>query len=34
MDDLIKVLGQLKQEMLVMQREIQELQVEKKGHLA
>ena len=34
MDDLIKALGKMKQEMLLLQQEIQELQTEKKDHLA
>lgn len=34
MDDLIKALGKMKQDMLLLQQEIQELQAEKKDHLA
>ncbi len=34
MDDLIKALKKMTQEMLLMQQEIQELQAEKKDHLA
>jgi len=34
MDDLIKALKKMTQEMLLMQQEIQELQAEKRDHLA